>query len=41
MFNYIELIKMYEAGLMSKEEVNTMIGIINMGSDTTFEKEVK
>ena len=41
MFTYSAIIGMYEAGLISKDEANTFISGLNMGSDCYTYKNVK
>ena len=41
MSTYQEVIKMYEAGLITKEEANKQIEFFNMGSDTTYYQLIK
>jgi hypothetical protein len=41
MSTYLEVIKMYQVGFITKEEANKQIEFFNMGSDYTFYELIK
>ena len=41
MYNYIDILEMYEAGLISLAEANKEIAYLNMGADDIYYKKIK